>query len=182
LTLIVVDVETTGLGHAGYPQRADGVVQVGMAWRHPKNGIQRWSAYCNPGEHYYADGRAEGAFRVNGRTEEDVRMAQPVHDVAQQFWTKVAQIDPSGRKAAFKSYNRKFDQPFLEPDPWNLPDERWGDCIMLDAASKLNARWLKLEKATSAFQIPWPEGKAHDAAVDAHAALLVHEKMHGEWV
>lgn len=182
MTLIVLDVETTGLGHAGYPSRADGVVQIGMAWR-ADEGIQRWSAHCNPGEAYYVDGRAEGAFRVNGLNEQFVRQAQASTDVAQAFWDQVAKIDPTGRKACFKSYNRKFDQPFLTPDPWNIPDERWGDCIMLDAARKLNGYdRIGLKKAMAGFGIQWPEGKAHDAAVDAHAALLIHEKMHGEWV
>ena len=179
MTLIVVDVETTGLGHCGYPKRQDGVVQMGMAWRDPV-GIQRWSSYCNPGEEYFIGGRADEAFRINGLSVEHVQKAKPAHHIAKAFWDKVKQIDPTEKKACFKSYNRKFDQPFLDAEPWNIPDERWGDCIMLDAAAKLNARWLKLQKAAASFQIPWPDGKAHDAAVDAHAALLIHEKMHGE--
>jgi hypothetical protein len=33
--VVVVDTETTGLGHNARPPRPDGVIQIGYAWRTP---------------------------------------------------------------------------------------------------------------------------------------------------
>lgn len=179
MPLIVIDVETTGLGHKSCPPRPDAVVQVGMAWREA-NGVKTWSQYCHPGEQYLKSGRAQAALDVNGITPEILQAAQPAAFVAEQFWQKVFQIESSGDAVQFRAYNKAFDAPFLAAEPWRVPENRWGDCIMLDAQSHLQSfRWPKLDAAVRSMGIDWPKGPAHDAAVDAHAALLVHEKMNG---
>ena len=179
MPLIVLDVETTGLGHKSYPPRLDAVVQIGMAWRAADGEVKTWSQYCHPGDQYPRGGRAQAALDINGITADILQAAQPAAFVAEQFWNQIFRFESQGDLVQFRAYNKAFDAPFLAADPWNVPDERWGDCIMLDAANKLNARWLKLQKATATLQIDWPDGKAHDAATDAHAALLVHEKING---
>lgn len=176
-TTIAIDVETTGLGHKAYPPRADAVLQVGMAWR--ANGkVKTWSSYCNPGEKFLENGRADQALRINGISEETVLAAKPVDEVAGMLWKRVYKLDAlAGRPALFRAYNRAFDEGFLGSHPWNVPSGRWGDCVMLDAAKRLGCNWLKLGKALEALGIEPPKKRLHDAAADAHAALLVHEKI-----
>ncbi|GEM_PF-4360778 len=180
MPLIVLDVETTGLGHKSYPPRDDAVVQIGMAWRAAEGAVKTWSQYCHPGEQYLHGGRAQAALNINGISADILNTAQPAQSVAEQFWNQVFRIEAQGDLVQFRAYNKAFDAPFLASDPWNVPDERWGDCIMLDAKDHLQtSRWPKLDAAVRSMGLEWPTGKAHDAAVDAHAALLVHEKING---
>ncbi len=181
MATVIVDVETTGLGHKGRPPRPDAVVQVGMAWRAGKGKVKTWSSYCNPGKEFLEGGRAEQALRVNGIREETILNAEPIGKVAGAFWRQVGKIESKTCSSVeFRAYNRSFDEGFLSTTPWEIPPHRWSACIMLDATDCLNrAKWLRLEEAMQALRIPWPEDRAHDAAVDAHAALLVHEKLRG---
>ncbi|MBI2445836.1 3'-5' exonuclease [Candidatus Micrarchaeota archaeon] len=182
MPIVVLDVETTGLGHKAYQPRPDAVVQIGMAWREPKGtgAVKTWSKYCHPGEQYLKGGRAQTALDINGITKEILQAAQPASFVAEQFWQQVFRIESSGDAVQFRAYNKAFDAPFLAAEPWNVPENRWGDCIMLDAQSHLQSyKWPKLDAAVRSMGLLWPEGNAHDAAVDAHAALLVHEKITG---
>ena len=79
--IVVIDVETTGLGHKARPPREDGVVSVGLAWR-ADGELRTWERACDPGERFYADGRAEDAFRVNGFTAGQVRSFPPASSEA----------------------------------------------------------------------------------------------------
>lgn len=181
--VVAVDVETTGLGHLAKPERKDAVVQIGMAWR-AKGSVQRWSSYCNPGLEFLKDGRAQEALRLNGIAHELIMDSKPAKIVGEQFWSAVAQIETqSGREVVFKAFNRKFDEPFLRAAPWMIPPGQWGDCIMLDAQDHLGYdKWPRLEEAISALGIIPPEGKTHNAERDAHAALLIHESIHGAFL
>lgn len=174
---VVVDVETTGLGHHGKPKRLDAVIQIGLAWR--ENGaINTWSSLANPGPQFLADGRADAALSINHISMQAIQDAPPIHAVAHAFWNKVYALEAQGDMVSFRSFNRAFDAAFLAQDPWNVPDQRWQDCIMLSAQNHFGFyKWPKLQEATNRLGISWPDGPAHDAAVDAHAALLVHEKI-----
>ena len=176
----VLDVETTGLGHHAHPPRLDGVIQIGMACR--KNGrIYQWSSYCNPGTHYLKNGRADAALRINGISLETVLESPPAEEAVKLWTRKLQSICPDVTRMKFKSYNKKFDQPFLASRPWNVGESQWSDCIMLAAQKHLGwDKWPKLSESMDALGIDWPRGRQHDAATDAHAALLVHEKIIGE--
>lgn len=180
-TIIICDTETTGLGHIDRPPRKDGVIQVGYAWRKPDGEVQRWHTNCNPGEEFFERGRADIALRINKIGREEVAVAPPVHEAAAIFRGHLKTIAQStGRPVELRAYNRAFDLPFLRIDPWSLQDDLWGPCVMLGAARHLDGpfgRWPKLVDACRRMDIPWPEGEAHNAAVDSHAALLVHEAM-----
>lgn len=178
MAFVAVDVETTGLGHANFPPRDDGVLQVGMAWRE-KRAVKTWSAFCNPGEKFLANGWADAALQINRIPLGVIRSSRPAKAVARHFWEKVKEVEAStGGRARFIAYNRSFDEGFLSKKPWAVPKHRWGDCIMRAAAGNLiGAGRLKLERAMQLLQIPRPSARLHDAAADAHAALLVAEKM-----
>ncbi len=180
MTCVVVDVETTGLGHAGFPPRADGVVQVGIAWRQDGD-VSTWSAYCNPGDGLLAGDRAFEALRINRIPIESIRKSLPVQAVAKDFWKQVDAVEAeSGEAAEFLAYNRSFDEGFLKKEPWSVPSHKWGACVMKRAAAHLTGgSRLKLARAMQLLAIPWPGGHSHDAAIDAHAALLVNEKIIG---
>jgi DNA polymerase III epsilon subunit-like protein len=179
--VVVVDTETTGLGHNGRPPRPDGIVQVGYAWRNSKSKIIRWAALCNPGESYLRGGRAAEALRINGIRPSEVLGAPAAKVVAAEFRERLEGIrDSSGRELEVRSFNRRFDEPFLRPAPWRLPSQLWGPCLMLAAQSHLGMwKWPKLHEALDYLGITPPPGRAHTAAVDAHAALLVHERISG---
>ena len=175
---LFVDVETTGFGHKANPPREDAVLQIGLAWRDSKNNIQTWSRYCNPGERFFENGRAESALKINGITKDTTQSAQTAEKIAQEFWNVVFELETKGNMAKFYSYNVAFDAPFLAQTPWSVPSHRFGDCVMLKAQVFMNYyKWPKLEDAVRRLGINWPKGPAHDAAVDAHAALLVFEAI-----
>ena len=180
-TVVVVDTETTGLGHMGDFPRPDAVVQVGYAHRDSKGRVQRWAQFCNPGAEFLAHGRASEAFRVNGLTLNQVLRAPPAREVAKVFHRRLRAVEAeTGRPIVLRSYNRDFDEPFLRVAPWNVPSEWWGPCIMKQAANHVNGlggRWMKLGVAVDRLGLQWPSGQAHTAAVDAHAALLIHEAL-----
>lgn len=178
MTVVAIDIETTGLGHRNYPPREDAVIQVGIAWKEG-NCVKIWSEYCNPGSEFFANGRADAALRINKITLETINNAKPASKVAFELSEKIEEIENSAKEnIVFKAYNRFFDEGFLKQKPWEVPAFKWGECIMKQAASQLTGKdKLKLETAMQLLEIPWPKGRAHDAATDAHAALLVHEKI-----
>jgi DNA polymerase III epsilon subunit-like protein len=135
-----------------------------------------WREDCDPGPALRAGGRAEGAFRMNGMTEERLARARPAEEVARTLRTR---LDALAREHAavldLRAYNVAFDRPFLEAPPWGLAGP-WGPCVMLEAQRRLGYR-PKLAGACGALGVAWPEGPAHDAGTDALAALLLHEAM-----
>lgn len=177
--VLVVDTETTGLGHHDRPPRADGIVQVGYAWRSAKGKVLRWHATCNPGEAYLRGGRAAEALRINGLRLDEILSAPPVRTIAGEFRERLDEIETqTDRPLEIRSYNRSFDEPFLRAAPWRIPSHRWGPCLMLAAQDHLGLwRWPKLQDALARLGLDPPAGRSHTAEVDAHAALLVHEAV-----
>lgn len=178
--IVAVDTETTGMGHFARPPRNDGVVQVGLAYRDRFDKIETWSEYCNPGSEFLRPGWADEALGVNGLTRQRVLGFPPVAKVAGLLHEKLAAIRrESDRPIQLRAYNREFDQPFLAAEPWRVPADTWGPCIMLDATAHLDgpdARWVGLKAAMTRLGLQWP-GRSHDAASDSHAALLVLEAI-----
>lgn len=179
--VIVVDTETTGLGHNSRPPRHDAVVQIGYAWRTPRGAIVRWHETCNPGELYLRSGRASEALRINGLSLTEVLEARPATLVAQDLRGRLEEIrSVTGRQVELRSYNRAFDEPFLAAKPWRVRSSDWGPCLMQAAQDHLGYwKWPKLQEAIQMLGIEPPVGRSHTAAVDSHAALLVHEKIFG---
>lgn len=177
--VVVVDTETTGLGHNARPPRPDGIVQIGYAWRNQRGKVVRWSALCNPGDSYLRGGRASEALAINRLRLSDILAAPSARIVASGFRERLDEIrEESGRELEIRSYNRAFDEPFLRGTPWRIPSHWWGPCLMLAAQQHLGLwKWPKLHEAVNYLGIMPPTGRAHTAAVDSHAALLVHERM-----
>ncbi len=176
---MVVDTETTGLGHNDRPPRPDGIVQIGYAWRNPRGRVVRWAALCNPGESYLKGGRATEALSINGLRLTDILAAPSARVVASEFRERLDGIrDESDRGIEIRSFNRSFDEPFLRAHPWSIPSDLWGPCLMLAAQEHLGLwKWPKLSEAVNYLGIMPPPGRSHTAAVDSHAALLIHERM-----
>lgn len=176
---VVLDVETTGLGHFHKPPRPDGVVQVAYAARDPHTGeVEVWKALCDPGYEHYAGGRAAEAFKVNRLTPERLALARGADEVAGEMRARLAALEARCGPLELRAYNMSFDQPFLTSAPWSLPHS-WGRCLMVEAQERLGFR-PKLAQACENLKVRWPEGAAHDAGVDAHAALLLAEALRGE--
>ena len=176
---VVLDTETTGLGRrdrAG--PREDGIVQVGLAWRAPDDGeVKTWRRFCDPGARYYEGGRATVAFRINGRTEAEVRAAPPARLVAAELRATLEELRLRYGALDLRAYNAGFDRAFLEAEPWRV-EGAWGPCVMLAAARALDphGKWPTLPEACRGLGLRHP-GPAHDAGADAHAALLVAEAL-----
>ena len=179
--VVIVDTETTGLGHNARPPRPDGVVQIGYAWRNLKGRVVRWSALCNPGDSFLRGGRAAEALAINRLRLTDILAAPSARIVAAEFREHLEGIrDASGRELEIRSFNRSFDEPFLSVAPWRIPSRLWGPCLMLAAQQHLGLwKWPKLHEAVNYLGLTPPAGRAHTAAVDSHAALLVHERLTG---
>lgn len=179
--IVVIDTETTGLGHTAKPPRKDGIVQVGFAYRDAEGTARTWSEYCNPGEDLLRPGWADEALAVNGLPRDRIRASPSAKLVAQQLHTRLEGIRQSTRKPLeLRAYNRGFDEPFLAARPWSVPSNLWGPCIMRAVTLYLegpDAAWVGLRRATRRLGIDWPEGPPHDAGVDSHAALLVLEEL-----
>ncbi|MHB8585217.1 MAG: 3'-5' exonuclease [Thermoplasmatota archaeon] len=171
---VFLDTETTGLGGG----RGDAIVQIGAAFRHPETReIQTWGETCNPGEKFYANGRAREAFAINRLTETRVRASRTAAAVASDLRNWLA----GAKKLSpfeFWSYNLDFDRPFLEDSPWEIPGP-WGGCVMLEAAAAMgmDVAFPKLQRAVEEFAVDLPEGRFHDATTDAVAALLLYEAI-----
>lgn len=184
MPVVVLDTETTGLGHIGKPQREDAIIQVGYAYRKADGTVERWAEVCNPGSEYFAGGRADIALRINNITMEQVQAARLDAEVAEELRRRLGDIAiETGEQVDLRAFNRNFDAPFLRKAPWGLVDghlRAWGPCVMLAAQNHLDGpygKWPKLEEAVRRLGIAWPEGPAHHAGVDSHAALLVHEAI-----
>lgn len=174
--VVVLDTETTGLGHR--KGREDGIVQVGLATRNPNDGeVETWSAVCNPGKRYLQGGRADEALAINGLTKEQILASPPAEQAARDLSQRLDGLRQAVGGIELRCFNLTFDRPFLEADPWSI-DGPWGRCLMKLAERRLGFwKWPKLEEAIRALDLSFPDGGAHDAAADAHAALLVYEQL-----
>lgn len=172
---IVVDTETTGLGHV--EGRDDAIVEVAFAWRDPATAqVRTWARMCNPGERYLAHGHADRALRISGIGVDEVRAAPEAREVAMELRRELRAL-ARGREATLLAYNVSFDAPFLAQPPWHVHGP-WGPCLKLAAHQALDPRgkWPRLLDACRTLGIAYP-GPAHRAVHDAHAALLVHEAL-----
>jgi len=181
--IVVIDTETTGLGHVDRPPRDDAVIQVGLAWRDRDGSVRNWHRTCNPGEEYLRGGRARDALRISGITEKEVLDSPPARQVAGELVENLRFVNSHHvKEVEIRAYNRAFDEPFLAEEPWELGKFRWGPCIMLAAQSRLfgkYAKWPRLEESMNALRLEWPAPRAHHAGADSHAALLVDEAVSG---
>lgn len=177
---VAIDTETTGKGHHEKPPRRDAILQVGLAYRNPGGQVVTWFECCNPGPEYLKPGFADEALRVNELTRDQILKSPPPKEVADRLRAKLQEIAKEvGVPLQLLAYNRDFDQPFLTVKPWEVPSDLWGPCVMLSATEYLDgpdARWVGLAKAMQRLRIDWP-GRAHNAATDSHAALLVWEEI-----
>lgn len=174
---VVVDVETTGLD-----SQVDGVVQIGFAWRGRDGKIRTRGWLCNPGEQYYADGRADIAFQINGLSPEIVSAAEPISKVALRVKWLLAALKAHYGSIRIYAYNSSFDNGFLSLSPWTLGREAWGRCLMFWAIDVWNpgGKWLKLVEAVTFLIEPIPaeiRERAHGAPQDAYMALRVLEEL-----
>lgn len=195
---VIIDTETTGLGHIARPPRPDAIVQVALAWRDPKSDlIESRSWLCNPGMSFLLNGRAKEALAIQGRTSYDIIQARDVASVADQVRSQLHKLG----RPELRAYNRSFDEAFLSVDPWNLSSKAhpWGPCVMLAATppcgvcdglgettsghgcsacfSSGRERWPKLVAACERLKVPTGGLRAHDASGDAIMALLVQEAL-----
>jgi DNA polymerase III alpha subunit (gram-positive type) len=170
---VFIDTETTGLGHRSNPPREDAIVEVGIAYRINGN-IKSWGAICNPGEKYYAYGRAKEAFAVNNIKEDEILNAEDSATIANELKLRLNEAWP----IQLHAYNIPFDKPFLIKEPWNLEAD-WGIDVMnmAHAYFKLpaNSR-IRLETVLKNLNIV-PDGTPHRAETDARTTLLAYEAM-----
>ena len=178
--IVVVDTETTGLGHVARPPRDDAIIQIGLAYRAREGMIKTWSEYCNPGPAFLRPGWADEALETNRITRAQVLASSPSAKVASNLRMKLETIQEEVRgPLQLRAYNRDFDQPFLAAAPWSIPPSVWGPCIMIETTRHLDgqdARWVGLNMAMLRLNLEWP-GPAHRADTDAQAALLVLEAI-----
>ena len=185
---VVIDTETTGLGHLHSAQtlgpnggwirtpspREDEIVQVAIAWRDPKTeAVKTFASYAKPHPRYLADDRAEVAFNITGISKVLLAAAPPVSEIASRLNFILHDLG----KPPLRAFNMNFDRPFLARSPWKCERFAWGPCIMLEAQDVLGStKWPKLTEAAAHFGIPIMN--AHDAEADAVAALHVAERLH----
>lgn len=174
LKFIVPDVETTG--RSPYNSR---IVEVAaIVLDHNFAEIERWGTLVNPGREALAKAQPE-AMAVNKLTADDLKDAPRSEEAAEGFQ---ALLDRH-RGATLHAFNNDFDSLFLRQAPWNIPVNRWGDCIMLaameimEAEDALERRWNgsckypKLMEAIAFFGLK--SETSHRAIVDARAAADV---------
>jgi len=124
LKFIVPDIETTG--RRTYNSQIVEVAAVVLDERFAE--VERWGTLVNPGPEALALAQPK-AMEVNGLTAEALRDAPSTKDAAAAFQALMAR-HPG---ATVHAFNNEFDSWFLAREPWNLPLERWGECIMLAA-------------------------------------------------
>ena len=177
--LVVVDVETTGLGHVASPPRKDGVVQVGLAWRSVGEILSaQWT--CNPGSDSLVANGADEALRIHHLSMARVQAAPSSVEVATLLkHTVLPRLRHPTHGLTLLAYNVMFDRGFLERHPWSLGTLAWGECLMVEAARRMGGgeRWLRLVDACERAKIALPPEQAHTAAGDARAAYLLMEQM-----
>jgi|SRR3990167_850930 len=181
--IVAVDVETTGLGHNGIPPREDVIIEVGAAWR-AGGQMQTWSMLCDPGSKWFENGHADKALRINGLSKESISKAPSSRLVAEVFCEELlGQL--SICEHGLLAYHRAFERGFLSQEPWLLPEEAFGPCLMVAAARKVGyveSAHLALWKACQRLGIVQDSTNTHSAAHDAEVAYLVWEALGKPWL
>ena len=185
MTRVVADTETTGLGiNTPGEARPDGVISIGLAWKDKDGALNSASFECDPGPEFYADGRADKAFEVNGYTAEQVHGLPPVTTVVDRVMAYLQRVEKeTGEKVSLAAYNSPFDSWFLAQPPWLLTAEcgwKWEGDLMIRAAKAagvpagVNGQRYTLRAAMEFAGIE-RFGKAHNAESDAVDALRLAE-------
>jgi DNA polymerase III epsilon subunit-like protein len=175
---IFPDVETTGMKT---PQAR--IIEVAAVVLNEKfEEVDCFSSLANPGEGAMLEADP-AAMAINGVSQDEIAAAPPDEEVARSF---EAFLDKHWGGVLF-AYNREFDMWFLERRPWNILQNRWGECVMLAAMDSMvkagkaetrrdgTPRWPSLAKAAIYFKVP--QAAAHRALVDARTAALVYSKI-----
>ena len=157
-TIVVVDVETTGL--KAYCHR---IIQIGAVKIENEEITDDFLAYmCNPGEKYIITEQ----FYPSGITADEVRNAPTTENVGTACRAWRSDDDK------IWSFNRHFDSKFLEHHDWNILPSHWGGCIMLHAQGTMGVKkWPKLVKAAHCYGIVHEEN--HRALSDAITAAKI---------
>ena len=75
------------------------------------------------------------------------------------------------------SYNVQFDRGFLSCEPWCLPRDKWGECIMNASMRAMEmSRWPKLSVAALHYKVE-VNGSAHRALPDVRTAWGVFREI-----
>lgn len=175
LKFIILDIETTG--RRTYNSRIVEVAAVVLDQNFAE--IERWGTLVNPGAESLALAQPK-AMEVNKLTPDDLKDAPGPLDAAKGFQ---ALIDKHP-EATLHAFNNEFDSWFLALAPWNVPLNRWGKCIMLEAmeimddAGVLELRYNgqpkfpNLREAIAFFKLK--SETSHRAIGDARAAADVY--------
>ena len=167
---IYADVETTG-----FSSEADQIVEVGLSVIHDAQEIGSFSSLVFASEEAIAAG--EEALKANGIDPDLLRDAPPRDQVAEEMWNFLRPILVAFPDLSFHSFNVGFDRRFLAHNPWSIPRERWGECVM-DASMRAMglSRFPRLGDAIEFFKLKF-EGEAHRALPDARMAARVHREI-----
>lgn len=178
---LYIDVETTGLD----PARA-AIVEVGASVMGP-DGVETDSfvRLCNPGPEALARSDPE-AFRVHQIDIDDIRCAQPIRHVAQEFRDWAEPYRAGADPADWYSFNTGFEDSFLKLPPWMLAI-KWADCLqklstqVLGSAGALPLRpdgqfkLSSLAEAAAFFDVRQKE--RHRALADARTSGKIHWRI-----
>ncbi len=174
LKFIIPDVETTG--RSPYNSKIVEVAAIVLDQNFAE--LERWGTLVNPGREALAKAQPE-AMAVNKLTADDLKDAPRLDEAAEAFQTLLDRH----KGATLHAFNNDFDSLFLRQPPWNIPVNRWGDCIMLSAMDIMEAegaleirfngtcKYPKLSEAIAFFGLKSPT--SHRAVVDARAAADV---------
>lgn len=163
---LYLDVETTGLD-----PKAAHVIEIGAVVFKDEAEVGSFSTLINPGEEALRQASAD-ALAVNGITPEMLTGAPAPKDAGKAFLSFLERHPDS----TFHAYNNEFDSGFLAQAPWNVPQNRWGECVMLAAKKIMKmGRWPKLGHAAKVFGVAYTD--AHRALGDARTAALVHKEI-----
>lgn len=181
---VACDVESTGLAiNDPKGPRPDGIIQVGIAWRDSKGVLCHNKFECDPGAEFYADGRADAAFKVNGYSVERISGLPPAQQIAEVLIARLNDIRAPLDGLVLNAYNNPFDHWFLSQPPWLLTEDLgypWAPDLMIRAAKAAgvpageNGHRFSLDAAMK-FAGLERFGTAHDAESDAVDALMLWE-------
>ena len=161
-TIVVVDVETTGLS----PAMGDRVCEVAAIRRAPGQPAQRYQSLVDPGRSI-----SPGAFAVNGITPEML-------DDAPRFAEIIEELESFLTDGVFVAHNAPFDLGFLQSE-FALCGRSFEVPGVLDTRV-LAKRLLRLPSNSLAsvarhFRVPQPQ--AHRALADCETTLSVLDAL-----
>lgn len=172
MSRIYIDTETTGLN-----KHQDHVVEVAaVATNDNGEVLDTYQSLACPPLEVLESPKIDVALDINKITREELRAAPPAQQVADALrsWLARWQSTPDFDAPTLHAFNVEFDAAFLAREPWNVPRDGWGECVMLAVAN--GKRWCKLGVAAITFGLEW-DGSAHRALADALMAAKVHQHI-----